>query len=71
MNSRRKFLKLSALSTALASVIKPSFAFSQPKTTAIASKPIVISTWRHGLTANEAAWKILSANGRAWKKRPM
>ncbi len=25
--------------------------------------PVVISTWRHGLAANEAAWKILSDNG--------
>lgn len=30
-----------------------------------ATKPIVISTWNHGLPANEAAWKILAANGRA------
>lgn len=30
-----------------------------------AGQPIVISTWNHGLPANEAAWKILGANGRA------
>ena len=28
-------------------------------------KPIVLSTWNFGLQANEAAWKILSAGGRA------
>ena len=28
-------------------------------------KPVVISTWKHGLAANEGAWKILSANGNA------
>ena len=28
-------------------------------------RPVVLSTWRHGLAANEAAWKILSAGGRA------
>ena len=28
-------------------------------------RPIVISTWRHGLAANEAAWKVLSKGGRA------
>ena len=28
-------------------------------------KPVVISTWRHGIPANEAAWKILSAGGKA------
>lgn len=27
--------------------------------------PIVISTWNHGLEANEEAWKVLSAGGRA------
>jgi len=27
--------------------------------------PVVISTWEHGLKANEAAWKILSEGGRA------
>lgn len=29
------------------------------------NRPVVISTWRHGLAANEAAWKILSKRGRA------
>jgi isoaspartyl peptidase/L-asparaginase-like protein (Ntn-hydrolase superfamily) len=28
-------------------------------------EPIVISTWKHGLAANEAAWAILSGGGRA------
>lgn len=28
-------------------------------------KPVVISTWNHGLPANEAAWKILSSGGNA------
>lgn len=28
-------------------------------------RPIVVSTWQHGIAANVAAWKILSANGRA------
>lgn len=28
-------------------------------------KPVVISTWNHGLPANEAAWKILSLGGSA------
>jgi N4-(beta-N-acetylglucosaminyl)-L-asparaginase len=31
----------------------------------IKGKPIVISTWRHGLKANEAAWEILKGGGRA------
>src|SRR6478752_3057525 len=28
-------------------------------------RPIVVSTWKHGLAANAAAWKVLTANGRA------
>lgn len=28
-------------------------------------RPTVISTWRHGLPANEAAWQVLSGGGRA------
>ena len=28
-------------------------------------RPVVASTWRHGLAANEAAWKILSEGGRS------
>lgn len=28
-------------------------------------KPVVISTWNHGLPANEVAWKILSSGGSA------
>jgi isoaspartyl peptidase/L-asparaginase-like protein (Ntn-hydrolase superfamily) len=29
------------------------------------TKPIVVSTWKHGLKANEAAWKILANKGYA------
>lgn len=28
-------------------------------------KPLVVSTWRHGLPANEAAWKVIAGGGRA------
>lgn len=28
-------------------------------------KPLVVSTWRHGLPANEAAWKVIADGGRA------
>jgi L-asparaginase/N4-(beta-N-acetylglucosaminyl)-L-asparaginase len=28
-------------------------------------RPVVISTWKHGLAANTAAWKILASGGRA------
>lgn len=32
---------------------------------ATTGQPMVISTWRHGLAANEAAWQILNNGGRA------
>ncbi len=28
-------------------------------------KPLVVSTWNHGIPANEAAWKVLGGGGRA------
>jgi L-asparaginase/N4-(beta-N-acetylglucosaminyl)-L-asparaginase len=28
-------------------------------------RPLVLSTWRHGLPANEAAWQVLSTGGKA------
>lgn len=57
MNSRRSFIK-TALSGSLVSPLLP-YAASET------NKPIVISTWDFGLAANDAAWKILSAGGRA------
>jgi N4-(beta-N-acetylglucosaminyl)-L-asparaginase len=32
---------------------------------AAVSKPMVVSTWNHGMAANEAAWRVLQAQGRA------
>jgi N4-(beta-N-acetylglucosaminyl)-L-asparaginase len=65
MTTRRKFIKISAL-TASALVINKSKAIeameNQP---ADAIKPIVLSTWPFGVTANAAAWEVLSKNGRA------
>lgn len=60
---RRKFIQLSTI-TSLASGIFPSEVFAKvtdsvPSSKPTAPKPIVISTWKHGLEANEAAWKKL------------
>ena len=60
MVNRRKFLHLSALTAPLLAA-KKSFAHNFEATT----KPIVISTWDSGMPVNAAAWKILSANGKA------
>ncbi|MEN7548508.1 N(4)-(beta-N-acetylglucosaminyl)-L-asparaginase [Rapidithrix thailandica] len=67
MKSRRKFLKISALGGSMLGssfTIAKAFAGTadlQKK----GKKPVVISTWNHGMDANEAAWKVLKAGGTA------
>lgn len=70
MTSRRNFIKKSTLLSTLALTGLPKISeaiateekMMQPNNV---RKPVVLSTWSHGLAANEAAWKILSANGTA------
>jgi N4-(beta-N-acetylglucosaminyl)-L-asparaginase len=64
MTTRRKFLKLSALTASMLAVKRSEAveAFAAP---AAGIKPIVISTWRFGVEANAAAWEVLIKNGRA------
>ncbi len=64
MISRRHFIGSGA------AVAAGSIATSKSSSIANAShaepnRPVVISTWKHGLAANDAAWKVLSAGGRA------
>lgn len=59
MPNRRSFLKISTLA-GLAAGSMPVVSSSHPRT-----GPIVVSTWQHGLAANDAAWNVLSAGGRA------
>lgn len=61
-NKRREFLKLGVLAT-IAAPLK-SFGFNSISETST-NKPIVLSTWKFGIKANEAAWNVLSTNGRA------
>lgn len=58
--SRRKFLKSTALLSALP--LTRVLASSKIQT---GSKPIVLSTWDFGMQANVEAWKILNNGGRA------
>lgn len=60
--TRRSFLKTASLGIAGIGLVKYSGAghFS-----GLNQFPVVISTWRHGLPANEAAWEILSKGGYA------
>jgi len=66
MQSRREFIKKSAFASAfvIGGLAKRAKAkpLSHPVT---AKKPVVLSTWSHGIPANDAAWKILAAGGRA------
>ena len=64
MSSRRKFLKRSALLSSLGGMFSVE-AFSGRRKIGAASGPVVISTWNHGLPANEAAWKMMENGGSA------
>jgi N4-(beta-N-acetylglucosaminyl)-L-asparaginase len=67
MLSRRHFLKISAALGAIGGLlpIKSFFSMTPSARAAGGRRPIVISTWKHGIPANEAAWKILSGGGAA------
>ncbi|TAE60171.1 MAG: glycosylasparaginase [Bacteroidetes bacterium] len=60
MTNRRSFLSTLMAGPALA--LSTSVRAISPRKT---NKPIIISTWDHGVPANEAGWAILSAGGSA------
>ena len=61
MISRRSFLTKGSLLLCGAGLASKSFSNNvfKPAT----QYPIVISTWNHGMPANEAAWEVLSKGG--------
>ena len=59
MTTRRQFLIRTGAGLAALSAGKIAFAEVEEK------RPLVISTWKHGLASNEQAWKILAKGGRA------
>lgn len=68
MNNRRRFLQQTTLGT-LGLALGTAACESAPKTTATPDLPekkgpLILSTWRHGLPANEAAMKVLSEGGK-------
>ena len=68
--SRRSFLKRTTLGTlAGGSIFSWAGACAQggnsPASIRGSRKPVVISTWNHGLAANSAAWKVLDFGGSA------
>ena len=67
MLSRRKFLAGSVLATS-GFIIKPQLSAAAEKSSPVhgtKGKPIIISTWRHGLPANQVAGAILEKGGRS------
>jgi N4-(beta-N-acetylglucosaminyl)-L-asparaginase len=60
MQNRRSFLRLAALGGGILAMDKKALA-GPP----VQVKPLVVSTWNFGLQANEAAWRVLKAGGRA------
>lgn len=73
--SRRKFLKTSALGVGGILLAKCTTTPSEKPTitegkendivSKTVIKPVVISTWNHGLAANKAAWEVLEQGGNA------
>jgi N4-(beta-N-acetylglucosaminyl)-L-asparaginase len=67
MTNRRNFIKTAAIGSV--AVALNSFKGESEEEELVLSKkgikPIVLSTWRFGIQANEAAWVILKNNGRA------
>ncbi len=64
MIGRRKFIQR-GITASLASAIPVSVFGGVNAAPVQAKKPVVISTWKHGVPANEAAWKVLQSGGRA------
>jgi len=65
MSTRRKFIQLSSGIIA-ATAIKPNTLLSENSAiSSTVNMPTVISTWKHGLAANDAAWSILEQGGSA------
>ncbi|SEL68649.1 N(4)-(beta-N-acetylglucosaminyl)-L-asparaginase [Parapedobacter koreensis] len=66
MINRRKFIKAGAMGASLLSTadMLAACAHQAGESTTI-NKPIVLSTWDFGVAANQAAWEVLKAGGRA------
>jgi len=66
MNTRRKFIKRSALFSGFGGLMGLSVrSAAKGKLFLKSEKSVVVSTWNHGLAANKAAWEILQEGGKA------
>lgn len=64
MTTRRKFLKNAGILSAILA-LNPLKAEEILPINKKIRKPVVLSTWRFGIQANEEAWKVLSQGGKA------
>lgn len=64
MTSRRSFIKTGSLGSLLSGTLL-SACTAETTQAKPAIKPVVVSTWQHGIAANEGAWGVLSEGGRA------
>jgi N4-(beta-N-acetylglucosaminyl)-L-asparaginase len=65
MSNRRSFIQKAAIASVAFALDPFKNIAAAPERNVAVQKPIVLSTWRFGIQANEAAWQILSKNGRA------
>ncbi|MBA4302582.1 N4-(beta-N-acetylglucosaminyl)-L-asparaginase [Algoriphagus alkaliphilus] len=63
MSQRRKFIKQSLVSSALFLPGVSAFSKTLEKGLQKEEKPLILSTWNHGLPANKAAWNKLKETG--------
>lgn len=63
MFNRRKFIKRSALLTSIFGIAPLASSFGSDKTFNASGKATIISTWNHGIQANEAAWEVMKNGG--------
>ena len=65
MTNRKTFIKTTALASAALLFSSMGEKNDAKKKKKSINKPVVISTWKFGMPANEAAWEILKDKGRA------
>lgn len=62
ITTRRSFIAKASLGVAGVGLLNYAGAFPSGSTTGL---PVVVSTWKHGVAANKAAWDVLSQGGYA------
>jgi L-asparaginase/N4-(beta-N-acetylglucosaminyl)-L-asparaginase len=65
MTNRRQFLKMASVGPVAVAAGKPDFERAADTRSVTPSKPVIVSTWNHGLAANDAGWTVLASGGRA------